>query len=53
MATSDTGRTPRQSVEDLIAQKAASDFYTAEDIKQERKDYAPIRAMLEEAEQKT
>ena len=50
LATSDAGRTPRQSVEDLIEGKAASDFYSDADIEQERKDYAPILAMLESAE---
>jgi hypothetical protein len=52
-ATSDAGRTPRQSVEDLIAAKEASAFYSDADIEQERKDYAPILVMLERAEQRT
>lgn len=50
---SEAGRTPRQSVEDLIAAKAESEDYTAETVEQERKDYAPILNMLEEAEQKS
>lgn len=49
-ATSDAGRTPRESVEDLVAAKAESDFYTDEDVAQERRDYAPILELLEVAE---
>ncbi|MCM2374950.1 ankyrin repeat domain-containing protein [Aporhodopirellula aestuarii] len=52
MAKSDAGRTPRESVEDLIAAKEASDFYSAADIEQEREDYKPILELLAAAEQK-
>ena len=52
LATSDAGRTPRESVLDLIAGKEASDFYSAADVEKERNDYAPILVMLAEAETK-
>jgi len=51
LAHSDAGRTPRESVEDLIAGKEASDFYSVADMEQERKDNAPILQLLEQAEQ--